>query len=344
MTTQAIEKAQTPITTIADYLGKRKDQIAMVMAAGMDIERLTKVAIAAISRNPYLLQCTPESIYSSIHTSVQLGLEPGSPFGEAYLVPYKNNKIGKWEAQFIPGYQGLAKLARNSGIVKKLYARVARENDTIVLKQGLDEDLQHTPKLDGPRGKPVLVYAVAHLEDGSTQFEWMTVEEVDAIKARSKSKDNGPWVTDWEEMAKKTVFKRLAKWLPKSTTKEGTAFALAVGEDNADTRFDIDVTAAAKPDAPALPDAGARVMERIAKPAQAVTVEAPPHDPETGEVTQAATPTMPETVSFEARRVMAYLDKGRVDEAAAALDKAIEGRHLEAGEEEALTARVGAAR
>lgn len=299
---QAIEKKK-PITVLADYLQKRKGAMADVMAAGMDIERLTKLAIAAASRTPNLLQCTPESIYAAMHTSVALGLEPAGPFGEAYLVPYGR------EATLVVGYQGLVKLARNSGQVAKLYARVAYENDAIEIEQGLEESFTHKPNLRGERGAPVMVYAVAHLVDGGCQFEWMTVSDINKIRDRSKAAKSGPWVTDWEEMAKKTVFKRLAKWLPKSTTKEGLAFAEAVDEDNNPRHYvDIDVSTPQ-----AAPEAGKRALDKVRPIAVVETAPSaaePPHDPGTGEASGDAL-----ELSFNARFVIKCIQDGNINKA-----------------------------
>jgi recombination protein RecT len=270
------------LKTLAGFIEARKDKISKVMAAGMDIERVTKIAIAAASRNPTLLKSTPESIYASIHTSVQLGLEPGSPLGEGYLVPYWNSKTSRYECQFIPGYQGLITLARRSGVVTKLYARAVYKKE-VELKQfhvelGLHEDIRHTPYYGEDRGDWVLVYAVAHIKDADPQFIVMTRADIERRKSLSKSRDKngklvGPWVDHEEAMALKTSIRELFKYIPKSVDKpEMARLARAIdiqgkAEAGADTHADdlaIDTTA------------------------DAAEEDAPPHDPVTGEVKEQA--------------------------------------------------------
>lgn len=200
---------------LQQYLSARSGQLAAVLPRTMRPDRLLKVAIAAASRNPTLLQCTPESIYASLHAAAQLGLEAGSPLGGAYLVPYRNKHTSSWEAQLIVGYRGLIDLARRSGQIKSIEAHCVLEGDHFELEWGLTPKLIHRPKLDGAADRPLLfVYAVAQLEGSATQSDVMTRAEVDAIRSRSKSKDTGPWVTDYLEMARKTVVRRLAKYLP----------------------------------------------------------------------------------------------------------------------------------
>ena len=143
------------------------------------------------------------------------GLEPFSPLGHAYIVPYKNNQTGNMEAQFQAGYKGLVDLARRSGEIVSISANVVREGDLWEYEEGYDQKLKHVPNW-GKRGEITLVYAYALLKDGGRQSTVMSKDEVDRIKAKSKAKF-GPWVDFYEEMAKKTVLKRLCKLLPAST-------------------------------------------------------------------------------------------------------------------------------
>jgi recombination protein RecT len=204
-----------PMQTLAAFIQSRKSQLAAVLPKHMTPDRVMKIAIAACSRNPRLLECEPMTVYSALHTSSQLGLEPGGPLGAAYLVPFRNNKTGKMECQFIPGYRGLIDLARRSGQISTIFAYAVRTGDVLDFELGLDPKLRHVPagNMDSEISH---VYAVAHLKDGGKQFVVMTKTEVDAIRARSKSKDSGPWVTDYEQMALKTAIKRLIKYLPMS--------------------------------------------------------------------------------------------------------------------------------
>lgn len=130
--------------------------------------------------------------------------------GYAYLIPYKG------VATLIPGYKGLLDLARRSGRIISIEARVVHAKDRFRFAFGLKPVLEHTPTQDADSGELTAAYAVAHLKDGGQQWEVMWKREIDAIRQRSRASSSGPWVTDYEEMAKKTVLRRLCKMLPAS--------------------------------------------------------------------------------------------------------------------------------
>jgi len=197
------------------FLTKHQDAIQQVAARSITPDRMVRLVCAAASRQPELAKCSPISILRAMMQSAELGLEVCSGTNEAYLVSYYNKKANTTEAQFIPGYQGLVKLAIESGKVKNIESRVVYENDTFDYELGMCPKITHKPTLKS-RGEVLAFYAIAHLTDGSTQFDLMTKEEVDAIRGRSKASGFGPWVTDYNEMAKKTVVRRLYKMLPKS--------------------------------------------------------------------------------------------------------------------------------
>ncbi len=177
-------------------------------------ERLLRVVGAAISRNPGLLECTKESFFVAVSCCGQLGLEPNL-LGDAYLVPFNNRKTGKKEVQFMPGYRGLVNLARRSGEISTIYAEVVKEGDEFQYELGDTPRIYHKPSMkDGERRGILYVYAVAKLKDGGIQRVVMSSAEVEGIRKRSRAANDGPWVTDYDEMAKKTALRRLSKLLP----------------------------------------------------------------------------------------------------------------------------------
>ncbi len=180
-------------------------------------ERVVKTALVAASRQPKLFECTKQSFLQAVMRSAELGLDCSGTLGQGYLVPYYNSKIQQRECQFIAGYQGLISLARRSGDISRIESRIVYYKDRFDVQYGLDQKLIHEPFLGGDRGDIVCVYAIAELKDGSKQLEIMTIDEVNSIKARSKAKDDGPWKTDFGEMARKTVIRRIVKYLPMST-------------------------------------------------------------------------------------------------------------------------------
>ena len=232
------------ISTIQTLFESQKDQISNLLPKHVSVDRLTRIALAAISRNPKLLKCTTASLLSSMMDAAKLGLEASGPLGEGYLIPYFNGKTQTYEAQFQPGYRGLVTLARRAGVLKEIDARVIHKYDSFSIEYGVHKNLEHKPEILGNPGEPVAVYVVFQLEGGGVQFDVMRMDEVNAIRARSKSKDDGPWVTDFEEMAKKTVIKRGLKLVPMSIE-----LAEAIEADNR-VEFDLDIPAPEKESAP----------------------------------------------------------------------------------------------
>jgi recombination protein RecT len=196
---------------------KMKQQMALAMPKHMTADRMMRIALTEVRKVPALGQCNIESFMGAIMQCAQLGLEPGSALGHAYLLPFGNGKAkdGKSNCQLIIGYRGMIDLARRSGQIVSLTARTVHENDTFKYEFGLEETMQHIPA-DGDRGKMTHVYAVAKLKGGGVQFDVMSRADVAKVRSTSKAGTNGPWVTHFEEMAKKTVIRRLFKYLPVS--------------------------------------------------------------------------------------------------------------------------------
>ncbi|ERI10864.1 recombination protein RecT [Aneurinibacillus aneurinilyticus] len=196
----------TPAQTIGAYLQKMAPEIEKALPKHMDIDRLTRISLTTIRTNPALLNCTMPSLLGAVMQAAQLGLEPGL-LGHCYIIPY-----GK-EATFVIGYKGMIDLARRSGNIKSIYAHSVFENDEFEYEYGLHPSLIHRPAMK-ERGEFIGAYAVAHFNDGGYQFEFMPKEEIEKRKLRSKAYKSGPWVTDYEEMAKKTVVRHMFKFLP----------------------------------------------------------------------------------------------------------------------------------
>lgn len=187
-----------------------KKQLATALPKHLTADRMARIALTEIRKNPALLKTQPESFMGAVMQAAQLGIELGSALGHAYLVPYGN------QCTFILGYRGMIDLARRSGQVLSLNAYVVREGDDFSYQLGLHPDIHHIPSPEANRiNKPVtFVYAVANLQGGGYQFEVMSRAEVEAVKAKAKSKNI--WNNYFDEMAKKTVIRRLFKYLPVS--------------------------------------------------------------------------------------------------------------------------------
>jgi len=206
----AITPYQQKVNDVRGMLERAKSQIKLALPSHMTPDRMLRIAMTSIQKNPALLDCDRTSLVAAIIQSAQLGLEPDGALGMAYLVPY-----GK-TVTFIPGYRGLVDLARRSGQLSTISAHVVYKKDVFKYARGTDQMIEHVPCDEDDPGEMTHAYAVAKLRDGGVQFEVMTRREVLAIKARSKASNSGPWKTDEAEMWKKTAIRRLAKLLPMS--------------------------------------------------------------------------------------------------------------------------------
>lgn len=192
--------------------------MAMALPKSLTAERLTRIVMTECRKTPELLRCNEASFLGAVLQCAQLGLEPGSALGHCYLLPFGSGKAkdGKPNCQLIIGYRGMIDLARRSGQIVSLNAYCVREKDDFTYELGLHPDIKHRPTSAAEPGPVTYVYAVAVLKGGGVQFEVMSRAEIEAIRSKSKAGDKGPWVTHWDEMARKTVVRRLFKYLPVS--------------------------------------------------------------------------------------------------------------------------------
>lgn len=203
---------------IHQLLKQNEAQILRALPKHLNADRLLRIAMTEISKTPALKDCTAKSLLGAIIQCSQLGLEPGNSLGHAYLIPYDLNKnVGtranpQWKkekvCQFMIGYKGMIDLARRSGELKDISARSVYSNDDFELEYGLDEKLMHKIPINQKRGEFIGAYLVANFKNGGHHIEFMNKYEIDSIRERSKCAKNGPWVTDYEQMAKKTVIRR----------------------------------------------------------------------------------------------------------------------------------------
>lgn len=215
--TTAIAKPQkqNAVQLVQHALEARKDMIAKMLPKHLTPERMFHLAAVAMSRNPLLMQCTTTSMVQAIMTCAELGLEPTGTYGGAWLVPYKN-KSGQYEAQLQIDYRGLLDLARRSGQIQSIAAHVVYERDVFDLQYGDTEKITHRPFLDGDPGQVKGAYAVVQFKDGGHQSEYMSKHDIEKVRDRSRAKGSGPWVTDFSQMARKTVLRRIFNYLPRS--------------------------------------------------------------------------------------------------------------------------------
>lgn len=238
-----------PARNVLDVLRSMEPQLKLALPSHMKPERMVRIALTAVRQNPDLGLCTPESFLGSVMTLAQLGLEPNTPMGHAYLIPFNRSVKTErgWEkrkeCQVVIGYRGFMDLARRSGQVKRLYARPVYEGDEFRYTMGLHEDIVHIPNESPDReSKPLThVYAVAVMENDVREFLVLTRGAIEQFRKRSnsqqywddKQKKKVPyekpvevWETDYTAMALKTVIRRLYTWLPVSSEIMARSVAL----------------------------------------------------------------------------------------------------------------------
>ena len=200
---------------IRQLVTRMQPQIEKALPSVLTGERFTRMMLTAMSTTPQLAQCTPNSFLGAMMQAAQLGVEPNTPLGQAYLIPYKNH--GRLECQFQLGYKGLIDLAYRSGEITSIAAREVHQNDEFTFAYGLDERLEHKPALTD-RGEVVAYYATYHTKAGGSGFLVMSMEEVKGYRDKySKAGSFSPWNNNFDAMAKKTVIKQLLKYAPIKT-------------------------------------------------------------------------------------------------------------------------------
>jgi recombination protein RecT len=231
---------------LKDKLRKMEAQFQLAMPKGMEAKQLIRDFMTVLSTTPKLYECDPTSILGALMTCSQLGLRPGV-LGQAWVLPF----AGK--GQLIIGYKGYAALAQRTAAIADISARIVRENDYLDYEFGLDERLVHRPAMDRPRGEATAFYSVARTSTGGRYWELMSKIEVEDHRDRfamarkfgtigksgpyKKGIVIGPWVDDFNAMAKKTLVIKTLNLAPASTELQ-KAFDV-----DGSTRFDLSPTA-----------------------------------------------------------------------------------------------------
>lgn len=219
--TSKMVAAQAGIGSVKKFFESQKSTLAAVLPKHVSADRMLKIALGALRTTPKLMSCTVESLMGGVVQCSQLGLEPNTPLGHAYLIPFDNRRKGITEVQIVLGYKGLIDLARRSGQVVSIAAHEVCQHDHFEYAYGLDEKLEHRPAL-GERGSVIAFYAVAKLKDGGHAFEVMSRGQIEEIRDASQNykfardKSTTVWGQHFVEMGRKTVLRRLFKYLPVS--------------------------------------------------------------------------------------------------------------------------------
>lgn len=215
--TQSNPVKLTKNMTMKDMVTAMMPEIKKALPSVITPERFTRIAMSALNNTPQLQQCTPMSFLAALMNAAQLGVEPNTPLGQAYLIPYRNK--GNLECQFQLGYKGLIDLAYRNGQMQTIQAQAVYENDYFEYEYGLEPKLVHKPAYTD-RGEVIYFYGLFRTVNGGYGFSVMSKADMDLYaRTYSKAFDSGfsPWKTSYEEMAKKTVIKMALKYAPIKT-------------------------------------------------------------------------------------------------------------------------------
>ena len=198
--------------TLEGWLQKMRPQLEKALPKHVDPDRILRIAMTSLRTTPKLRDCEPMSFLAALMQSAQLGLEPNTPLGEAYLIPYGN------KVQFQIGYKGIIALCQNTRQYQSIYAHMVYKNDKFEYQLGLHKDLIHVPA-DEPEGEPIYYYGVYHLMNGGSDFAVWSRDKVNKHKeqySKSAQYDSSSWQTAYDSMALKSVLKSALKYAPKS--------------------------------------------------------------------------------------------------------------------------------
>lgn len=199
-------------------------EIIKVLPQHVGAEKFIRVVATAISSNQQLARADRKSLFQSALKCAQDGLLPDSREAAFVVFRSKNRQTNKWEdrVQYMPMIRGIVKLMRNSGEVKSINCLAVFPSDSF--RHWFDDAGEHVTyeqNFDVPEGELLrAAFAVVETNDGGRYIEVMTRAHIDKVRAVSKSRDDGPWVTWYDEMAQKTVLRRLSKRCPMSTDIE----------------------------------------------------------------------------------------------------------------------------
>lgn len=200
--------AKTEIEVVRHELTAMTPQFKSALPKHVDPAKFVRVLMTAVQMTPALLNADRRSLYASAMRASQMGLLPDGR--EGAIVTFKD------QAQFMPMVAGIMKLVRNSGEISTWSVQAVFENDDFEYELGDNEHITHKPARSA-RGPIIGAYSIVTMKDGEKSREYMGIDEINAIRARSRSGGSGPWATDFAEMSKKTVVRRHSKRLPMST-------------------------------------------------------------------------------------------------------------------------------
>lgn len=234
MTEKAVATRNQSVETLRGMMEKCKPMIQMALPSHLTGDRMLRMAMTALQKNPKLYDCAPVTVIGAVVCAAQLGLEIDDGTGKAYLVPFWNSSKSRLEAQMIIGYKGLMQLANNTGMVGLVQAHTVHLKDEFTFSYGTDKHLKHIPSRDADRGPAVAYYAIAFLPAANADFRVIFPSDIEKVKEFVKKKNKGKlgpaWTDNEDAMGEKTAIRRLARFLPSSPENNRLQRAVSLDE------------------------------------------------------------------------------------------------------------------
>lgn len=214
---EKVSPAKSGGPTVFALLDEYRGQIARALPTGTSgIERFVRIVRTELQREPKLHAADGHSFLGAVLTMASLGLEPGPALGQAWLLPFKNTKAKRTDVQLIIGYRGYTLLAIRSGLVSAIDSEVIYAKDAFMFRKGSEQAIEHNWPLEGERGDLVGAWAMAEMATGAKRFEVLRKPDIERRRQSSRARDQGPWVTDYPQMARKSAVRALTTQLPLS--------------------------------------------------------------------------------------------------------------------------------
>lgn len=208
----APQRELAPMEALRQTLVRMESEFRAALPPQIPVDKFLRTTVTAIQMQPALLEADRRSLLAACMKAAQDGLLLDGREAAAVIFGGKSGS----RVQYMPMLGGLLKKLRNSGELASIAAHVVYDTDQFTYELGDNESITHKPSLGSSRGKPIAAYAIARTKDGAIYREVMSLHDIEKVRNVSRAKDSGPWTQWWDEMAKKTVIRRLCKRLPSS--------------------------------------------------------------------------------------------------------------------------------
>lgn len=190
-------------------LTKSEDQIQAALGAHGDAKRFVRLAITEFRSNYKLMECSPESFMLALYEGARLGLEIGQQLQQYFLIPRAR--------QVVPmlGYRGMIVLGLRHPDVQTITSTAVFKGDTFEHGENMEGQYFNYKPCGNKKAEELeRVFAVCRLKSGGVLFDVMERSEIEAARACSQMPNGGAWKNSYAEMARKTVVRRLFKYMP----------------------------------------------------------------------------------------------------------------------------------